>query len=38
MEGRVELVLALWQAARPYALASCGGALIGLLFYSVVWA
>ncbi len=38
MEGRIELAMAIWDAARPYALASCAGALIGLLFVAVVWA
>ena len=38
MEGRIELALALWQSMRPFVLASAGGALIGLLIVSLVWA
>lgn len=37
MEGRVELAMAAWEAVRPYALASCGGALIALLFFALAW-
>lgn len=34
--GTIELALAVWEAIRPYALASAGGALIGLLIFAVV--
>lgn len=37
MEGRFEIALAIWEVVRPYALASCAGALIGLLFLSLAW-
>lgn len=37
MEGRIELAMALWEAVRPYALASAGGALVALLFYCLAW-
>lgn len=37
MEGRIEIALAVWEVVRPYALAACGGALIGLLFFSLAW-
>lgn len=33
--GTIELALAVWDAIRPYALASCGGALIGLLIFTL---
>jgi hypothetical protein len=36
--GTMELAMAVWEAARPYALACAAGALIGLLVYCVVWA
>lgn len=35
--GTIELVLAIWEAMRPYALVSAAGALIGLLFFVVAW-
>lgn len=31
--GTMELAMAIWEAVRPYALASAGGALIALLFF-----
>lgn len=37
MEGRVELLLGIWEAVKPYALASATGVLVALLFYCVVW-
>lgn len=33
--GTIELALAAWEAVKPYALASCGGALIGLLIFTL---
>lgn len=37
MEGRIELALAVWEAVRPYALASAGGALVTLLLFALAW-
>lgn len=33
--GTMELAQAVWEAARPYALVACGGALIGLLIFTL---
>lgn len=33
--GTIELALAVWEAVKPYALMACGGALIGLLIFSL---
>lgn len=33
--GTIELALAVWEGFKPYALASCGGALIGLLIFTL---
>jgi len=38
MEGRIELALAIWRSVWPYAPASAGGALIGVLAFALVWA
>lgn len=35
--GTIELALAFWEAVRPYALASCGLALVVLLFCALAW-
>lgn len=38
MEGRIELVVAVWRKAKPYILAAAGGAVIGFLLGSLVLA
>ncbi|CDX19982.1 hypothetical protein MPLA_1190056 [Mesorhizobium sp. ORS 3359] len=35
--GTMELALAAWEAAKPYALGGCGVALIVLLFCALAW-
>lgn len=33
--GTIELALVVWEAMKPYALYACGGALIGLLIFTL---
>lgn len=35
MEGRIDLAMAVWEAVRPYALASAGGSLVALLIFAL---
>lgn len=35
--GTMEFATAVWEALRPYALASAGGALVALLFCALAW-
>jgi hypothetical protein len=37
MEGRTELALAAWEAAKPFALGGCAVALIVVLFCALAW-